>query len=261
MRLLSLNVWEGRVKEKLIPFIANSARSTDLFCFQEILDVDNPDGAEWRKSIKFGDSFAKGTVADGKIFGAVKGALGGFGPFLTAPYAKGGIRLATFVSKSARVVRNEVHPLRVEQRQRAMGEDIWSKPVLQCTRVADGGRRYNILNFHGLWVYRKWHSDTPLRIEQSRAIIEFIGGLKGRTVLCGDFNLTPGTESLRMLEDSGLRDLVREFGIRSTRTKKFWRSRDQFADYVLVSKDVDVRDFGTLDEAVSDHLPLYLDFH
>ncbi len=260
MRLLSLNVWEGRVKEKLIPFVANSAKDTDLFCFQEILDIDNSNDPEWRRIAKFSDSFAKGTVADERIFGALKSVLGGFSPFITAPYADGVSRLATFISGSVRVVRNEVHPLQVEQRQRAKGADIWSKPVLQYTQVAKGGKRYNILNFHGLWVYKKWHSDTPKRIEQSRAIIEFIGGLKGRTVLCGDFNLKPDTESLRMLEKSGLRNLVKELGIRSTRPKAFWSARDQFADYVLVSDDVKVGAFGTTDVAVSDHLPLYLDF-
>ena len=35
-------------------------------------------------------------------------------------------------------------------------------------------------------------------------------------VLCGDFNLLPGAESLRMLETAGLRNLVAEFGVTST---------------------------------------------
>jgi exonuclease III len=261
MRLLSLNVWDGRVKDKLIPFIADSAECTDIFCFQEVLNVSDRDYPEWRRAIGFGDSFAKGTVADGRIFGAMKGALAGFRPFLTAPYADGGVRLATFVSDRMKPVSSETHPLRVEQRQRVRGRDIWAKPILQCTRIACGRRQYNIVTFHGLWVYRKWHCDTPRRFEQSRAIIEYISGLKGETVLCGDFNLTPNTKSLRMLEESGLRNLVKEFGIRSTRTKAFWHSRDLFADYIMVSKGIKVEDFGVLDEAVSDHLPLYLDFH
>lgn len=248
------------MRDRLIPFISDLAEGTDVFCFQEVLSVPDAQESAWRKSIEFGDSFAKGTVADGKIFSAMKKTLRGFEPLLSAPYVDGGSRLATFVSRGSSVVSHKVHPLRVEQRQRARGKDIWARPILQYARVAKGGRQYNILNFHGLWVYRKWHSDTPRRIEQSRAILDFIGTLRGRTVLCGDFNLTPETESLRMLEESGLRNLVKEYGVRSTRTKKFWRSRDTFADYVLVSKGVEVDDFGTIDEPVSDHLPLYLDF-
>ena len=54
---------------------------------------------------------------------------------------------------------------------------------------------------------------------------------------------------------------VKEFGIRSTRTREFWRPRDQFADYVLVSDGIEVEDFGVIDVPVSDHLPMYLDFH
>lgn len=261
MRLLSLNVWGGRVKDRLIPFLSSSAKGTDVFCFQEVLRVAAAEESEWREAIKFGDSFAEGTVPDGSIFGDAKRALKGYSPFLTKPYAYGGIRLATFVSDGVRVARSDVHSLQVDQRQRARGKDIWSKPVLQYTQVAKGGKKYNILNFHGLWVYKKWHCDTPRRIEQSRAIIDFISGLKGKTIFCGDFNLTPDTESLRMLEESGLRNLVTEFGVKSTRTKAFWTARDDpFADYVLVSEDVKVRDFRVMDVAVSDHLPLYLDF-
>jgi exonuclease III len=260
MRLLTLNVWEGRLKGKLIPFIAGSAKNTDIFCFQEILEISAAQKARWRKTVKFGDSFAKGTAANGKIFSAARGALKGFSPFLSEPYTDGNLRLATFVSRKERVVSNEIHPLQVEHRQRALGADLWTKPILQHTRITKGGRQYNILNFHGLWVYKKWHSDTPERLEQSQAIIDFISGLKGRTILCGDFNLKPNTESLRMLEESGLRNLVKEFGIKSTRPKEYWSKRDKFADYILISKDVKVNTFRVLDAAVSDHLPLYLDF-
>ncbi|VVB76920.1 Endonuclease/Exonuclease/phosphatase family protein [uncultured archaeon] len=261
MRLLSLNIWGGRLKEKLIPFLADSAKCTDMFCFQEVLDVDKAEKYEWSKMSKFNDAFAKeGTAEDERIFDSLKDTFPGFGPLLTQPYSNGGARLATFVTNRTKVIGGEAHSLPVEIRQTVNGDEQRCRPILQHTRMESGGRQYNIVNFHGIWVYLKWHSDTPERFEQSDAITKFIGKLKGRTILCGDFNLSPDTESLRMIEDAGMRNLVKEFGIKSTRSEMFPKGQDQFADYVLVSEDVEVDGFGTLDETVSDHLPLYLDF-
>ena len=78
-------------------------------------------------------------------------------------------------------------------------------------------------------------------------------------MLCGDFNLLPDTESLRMLESAGLRNLVVECGVTSTRTSLYARP-EPFADYVFVSDGIAVRDFHVLPDVVSDHTPLLLEF-
>ena len=78
-------------------------------------------------------------------------------------------------------------------------------------------------------------------------------------MLCGDFNLAPDTQSLRMLEAAGLRNLVAEFGVTSTRTS-LYRRPERFADYVFVSPGVDVSAFRVLPDEVSDHAPLMLQF-
>ena len=50
-------------------------------------------------------------------------------------------------------------------------------------------------------------------------------------------------------------NLVKAYGITSTRSLLYKRP-DRFADYVLVSPEVQVEHFQVLDEVVSDHLPL-----
>jgi endonuclease/exonuclease/phosphatase family metal-dependent hydrolase len=77
-------------------------------------------------------------------------------------------------------------------------------------------------------------------------------------ILCGDFNLLPNTDSLTILEQ-GMRNLIKEYPVTSTRSR-FYEKPDKFADYILVSPEVVVEDFQVLDEAVSDHLPLLLEF-
>ena len=62
-----------------------------------------------------------------------------------------------------------------------------------------------------------------------------------------------------MLEEAGLRNLVSEFGVLSTRTRLYARP-ERFADYVFVSPGIDVQNFGVLPDEVSDHAPLALEF-
>jgi endonuclease/exonuclease/phosphatase family metal-dependent hydrolase len=78
-------------------------------------------------------------------------------------------------------------------------------------------------------------------------------------VLCGDFNLLPDAGSMRIFGAAGLRNLVLEFGVTSTRTS-LYPGLERFADYVLVSDGIGVRDFRVLLDEVSDHAPLLLEF-
>ena len=116
----------------------------------------------------------------------------------------------------------------------------------------------SILNFHGLW-NGGGKGDSEDRLLQSDRIIEFAKTLSNPYVLCGDFNLLPDTQSLKKLEDFGLRNLIKEYGITSTRTS-FYDKPAKFADYALVSEGVNVKDFKVLSDEVSDHSPMYLEF-
>ncbi|MCX6712734.1 MAG: endonuclease/exonuclease/phosphatase family protein, partial [Candidatus Vogelbacteria bacterium] len=100
--------------------------------------------------------------------------------------------------------------------------------------------------------------DTLERLEQSRKIKAFMDSVDSPKILCGDFNLLPDTESLKIIE-GGLRNLIREYGVTSTRTS-FYTKPDKFADYVFVSPEIKVVDFKVLPDEVSDHSPLLLEF-
>ncbi|OGL67290.1 hypothetical protein A2856_01205 [Candidatus Uhrbacteria bacterium RIFCSPHIGHO2_01_FULL_63_20] len=78
----------------------------------------------------------------------------------------------------------------------------------------------HVVNFHGLW-NGLGKDDSPDRLEQSRKIVETIKKIDGEIILCGDFNLNPNTESMAIVEAAGLRNLVKEYGITSTRTSLY----------------------------------------
>ena len=94
--------------------------------------------------------------------------------------------------------------------------------------------------------------------ERMKKIAELIKTIEGEVVICGDFNLLPDTKSIKMLEEAGLVNLIKEYRITSTRTSLYSKS-EKFADYIFVSKGVSVKDFKVLSDEVSDHTPLYLE--
>jgi endonuclease/exonuclease/phosphatase (EEP) superfamily protein YafD len=120
------------------------------------------------------------------------------------------------------------------------------------------GKTYTILNFHGMW-NGKGKSDTDKRIEQSEKIRKLFDESKGVRILCGDFNLEPDTKSIAILS-KGNRNLIQEYKIISTRSS-FYSKSIRFADYIFTSPEIEIKDFKVLQDEVSDHLPLLLEFN
>ena len=120
------------------------------------------------------------------------------------------------------------------------------------------GRKVTVINLHGLW-NGKGKDDSEDRIKQSENILAFTKKIEGEYIICGDFNLLPDTKSINMFENAGLRNLIREHKILSTRTS-FYAKSVRHADYIFVSPGVKVKDFKVLSDEVSDHSPLYLEF-
>ena len=78
--------------------------------------------------------------------------------------------------------------------------------------------------------------------------------------MAGDFNLMPDTESISILENMSVRNLIKDYGITNTRTSYYTKSADKFADYTFVTEGIEVSDFKVLLDEISDHAATYLDF-
>lgn len=253
LKLITLNAWGGRAADALLPFFAEKGKDVDVFCLQEVFDTDEA-SLEARHP---------GQNLRADLFRRMRAALpdhfGCFAYFDDDPvrmslamFVRQGIRLRTLADFI-------VHRPDVPQEN---GHIVRSARKLQYVVLEHAGRDVTIANYHGLWVNGP-KTDTPERLQQGQRIRAFLDGIAGPKIICGDFNLLPENESLAII-DRGLRNLVKETGVKSTRTPLYRHyenpAEPNFADYVIVSPDVDVKSFAVLPDQVSDHAALMLEF-
>jgi endonuclease/exonuclease/phosphatase family metal-dependent hydrolase len=247
MRLICLNTWGGKLYDQLYHFLERFQTKTDLFCFQEVFAPPRTSGFEKGDPERVFDLYER-----------LGRQLRGFRGYLAEPYTSFGERLALFVRDSITI--ND-HGEMALYRQREVAVDKKTFSVgsrLQWVVFRRKNKLYTIANIHGIWL-PSGKEDTPERLVQSENIAEFLQHKKGAKILCGDFNLLPQTRSIKMLEQN-LRNLIREYAITSTRSSHYSRKREKFADYIFTSADARVLDFRVLEDEVSDHLPLLLEF-
>ncbi|MDN2582811.1 endonuclease/exonuclease/phosphatase family protein [Aquibium sp. ELW1220] len=272
MRILSLNAWGGRVFEPLLPFL--SAMDADVLCLQEVVRTPGAgirwltyrgDGAELPQRANLHDEVRAVTPQhDSGFFPSARGVLHAQSGVLedgdrSYPSEFG---LATYTRRSLPVIGQALDFV-----HGSFSPDGWG--AHPRPRNAHGVRLFDdatgeaicVVHLHGLRE-PAGKGDTPHRRAQAQALVRLIRRIWSegeRLVVCGDFNLLPGSETFAILGTLGLTDLVTTRGFTDTRTS-FYGKENRFADYLLVTPNVDVRRFDVVESPeVSDHRPLLLD--
>lgn len=254
MKIITLNTWGGRAgKVELINFFLEN-KNVDIFCLQEMWSMDKEyvyTGVVGATKFDINTIMTDGvtrladTLSNHDLY---------FHPHFHEHYG-----LLTMVDKKYLVNKSQdifvyKHKGYAPDKQEDAGNCARN---IQHVEMEEKGKKINVINFHGLW-NGQGKGDSEDRLKQSENIIHFMKGLDGEIILCGDFNLRPDTESLKMFESFGLRNLVSEYKITSTRTSHY-KKPEKFADYVFVSRGIKVKDFKVMPDEVSDHAPLYLE--
>lgn len=126
--------------------------------------------------------------------------------------------------------------------------------------IISESQKLRVINYHGIWSKDKQGNEQTLLA--SRKLIHFADEVNYPAIICGDFNLFPDTESIRILKDSFI-SLVDEFRVMYTRPKSNELSftKRNVVDYIFISKEIEAKTFKVIDSDVSDHLPLLLEFN
>lgn len=246
IKIVSLNICGGKFLDRLIQFLREKSESTDIFCFQEMVGGNTTEPSVTR--------FNRGT------YKAVRLLLRNFDVYVTTPYTQHRQFLTMFVRKTLKVGGSGSAVLVPEK-----GGFKMQGSKMLYVELALGARKLVVSTVHGLWIPpdlitpKQHYLDTPERIEQSRRILKVLSRFDAPKVLCGDFNLKPGTRSIAML-DAGMADLTEQDKIRTTRDSLAPNGSWRLTDYMFVSKGIRVSAFKVIRRDVSDHLPLYLRF-
>lgn len=263
MKLLSLNValFEEN-NDKLAEFI--QAQQADFLCLQEV--TKRIDDSVSQRSISFDSINSASNELTQSFFAPVwvlskfekhnfhgkehfKFDLGGkveFGNYIKSrfPITKG---QNIFVQNHFTYVTN------------------WSKwpeedyRAVQVVDVNANGKELRLLNYHGIWSKDKYGTDNTLHA--CEIIRDLALEVSYPSIICGDFNLFPDTESINILS-SHFNNLCNSYQIKTTRpqSNELSDKSRNVVDYVFVSKDIMVKTFEVIQNDVSDHLPLVIEF-
>lgn len=253
MKLVTLNTWGGKLLEPLLSFVKERADGTDIFCFQEM----------YSSSVK--KIIARNMYS--QLLEELSVILKDFQVYYS-PHLKNrdidqdtdfelSTGLATFIRKTIKVKEwGEIDIYR--SGYKLIDGNYQTIPKnLQYFAVSNNRGKYLIGNFHGIW-YPHDKLDTEDRLEQSEIIRNFLQKRPEKIVLCGDYNLLPDTKSMLIL-DKDLRNLIKLHAVKKTRSE-LHTGTAKITDYILVSSEVEVKDFKVINTTVSDHLPLYIEF-
>lgn len=240
MKLITLNIWGGQVYSPLLEFIA-SHREIDIFCFQEVYHRAQERVSDDDSKISF------------NIFSEIHSLLTEHHAFFRPVVKDYGIGI--FIKKGIDIIAEGEISIYDNPNYRGRGPS--HSRNLQWVKYHINHKVRTIMNVHGLW-NGNGKTDSPERITQSQKIRNFMDSIDTPKILCGDFNLRPDTESVKILE-KGMQNLIQTYNITSTRTS-LYPKKERFADYIFTSPEISINAFEVLKAEVSDHSPLLLDF-
>lgn len=250
MKVISLNAWGGKGGVDLLITFLKKHKEVDIFCLQEIWD-----GGEEM----IGSPAARFTLEniETELLERIREALPEHVVYFR-PHLHDFFGLALLVRNEHAVLEEGEIDI-YKEKGYVPKENIGDMArILQYVSLENPS--CTVSQVHGLW-NGKGKEDSDERLLQSEKILNFLRSSEGPQIVLGDFNLRPGTESIRMLEKAGFRNLISEFDIQTTRTNLYdWKEKEPYADYVFVNDRITVLDFKVLPDEVTDHAALYLEF-
>lgn len=257
LKIYSQNLWGGQVFGPLCQQLLKYRDQVHIFCFQEVLA--SSEGLQPYTSIRTNllaellyrlpdyeplfCNLQSNFDPDGELTSAID--------FGQAIFVHRSLELTGYFRRFIFRTENAWSPEADEPLGWCLGRAI------QVITIRYHQDTYVIGNVHGLW-HASGKGDVPARFDQPRRIVAAMTTVSAdKRMIVGDFNALPSNQSLRLIEQAGYRNLVREYGITDTRTV-FYDKMPRLADYAFVSGAVEVNQFCVNAMPVSDHAALIL---
>ncbi len=264
MKIISLNIFRGHEFDALLKFCTEQAASTDVFCLQEVLSNPKEDMSSlpYEGRANFLEELRRALPEFAGIF-----APGQEDFDMTTDYEGQLLMGNAILYKKELEVTGQGSFFIYNEFNSYDGKDFETLGH-NAVYIEQGG--VTIVTLHGNSQPGS-KRDTPKRLAQSQRVLDFLVVRAGEKIVLGDFNLMPETESIKMFERAGYRNLVVEHKITTTRGTNHRKispeyantpeGYQEFADYTFTTPGVKVTSFEVPDLPLSDHLPMILEFN
>ena len=244
MELMQLNMWQGRLSQQIV----------------ELVDERKPEFITAQEIYKGGDT----VLAPENMFTlyeqvAKRYPYHSFSAVHALKIARGKAEMGTAIFSQHPIVDTSsffTHGSYVDGI--SAGNDVHNSRTLQSATIAVDKGNLQLLTHHGHWVPNAHGDETS--VEKMQDITDYIQELDSSIplIFAGDLNVTPESPAMRPF-DGLLTNLVASYAIKNT-LSSFRKLKDIPCDHVLVNDKVNVRNLYTLEETVSDHKPVILEF-
>jgi endonuclease/exonuclease/phosphatase family metal-dependent hydrolase len=242
MKIIQANIWGGKLDQQVIDFFRQE--QPDFACLQEVNDLAGRPGAKrfaTLNDIKAGAGFDHAYMSPTYSFRFMRRRLN-FGNAILSKLP--------LASTDTVFTGGEYAP------DFDVMEDKPKIRNLQLATVNINGVTLNILNHHGHWVHgTKAGNDETTK--QMRIVDGMLESCQGPVIFCGDFNLSPRSQSLAIINDK-LTNLSIKNNL--TRTYNQFSDVNEVCDYIFVNSQIKVRRFEMSEFILSDHKALILEF-
>ncbi len=242
MKIIQANIWGGKLGQQIIDFLWTE--KPDFVCMQEVNDLKGRAGYKFFATldeIKEETGFSNAFMSPAYSSRYMEREL---------EYGNAILSKFPFVSTKTIFTRGDY------KRNFDVEKDDGNIRNLQLATVDFNGKPLHILNHHGHHVPdTKAGNDETAR--QMQIIADTIDSIEEPIILCGDFNLSPDSKSLAILNDK-LTNLSITHNLK--RTYNQFSSVNEVCDHIFINDGIKVERFQMSEELISDHKALVLEF-
>ena len=245
MKLITLNLWQGRLKNNFPNFI--TSQQADIICLQEVwsanFDLPTLDTFHSRQRIEetsglefsyFSPTFAITMLGEKVQFG--------------------NLLLSRYPFKSTNTFFNHEQYMEFESPE----EFINNIRNAQIVKLDVDGAELNVVNHHGFWVPDSNGSEESLK--KLQILADELVSIESPLIVAGDFNLASSTDAIKQFKTNlNLIDL-NNGNIESTLSADVTPLIAD-CDYIFIRQDIKVESFAVSNQLVSDHKALILEFN
>ncbi|MDB5164518.1 MAG: hypothetical protein JWL89_144 [Candidatus Saccharibacteria bacterium] len=241
MKLVQLNIWGSKLMYQILDFVEE--QSPDILCMQEVQAMPGASGNLFATldEIKQAGQFEEELMSPTQSFNYMRRTVD-YGNAILSRYPI----TASSTTFTSGLCKQDFD----------LTTDDTNVRNLQHVSPQINGQSVHVLNHHGYYVAESKRGNDETKRQMS-IIADYIKTLDGPVILTGDFNLSPDSASIGILNQV-LTNLSVEHKLENTYGQL--SHHNTVCDYIFVNDLVNVTNFSVSDELVSDHKALILDF-